>query len=98
MVVCVTATTDHPEIAVPGVAQTMCGLQKQASQPSRLIGSVWLVPLFAGAWLLGERPLKAEVSAASGAQSLGRQLQQRALHSERRHSGGDQFVSSHGRL
>ena len=71
MVVCVTATTDHPEIAVPGVAQAMCGLQKQASQPSRLIGSVWLVPLFAGAWLLGERPLKAEVSAASGAQSLG---------------------------
>jgi autotransporter-associated beta strand protein len=35
------------------------------------MGSVWLVPLLAGAWLLGERPLRAEVSAASGAQSLG---------------------------
>ena len=71
MVVCVTATTDHLEIAVPGVAQAMSDLQQQASQPSRLIASVWLVPLLAGAWLLGERPLQAQVSAASGAQSLG---------------------------
>ena len=71
MVLCVAATTDHQESAVPGVAQVMCDLQKQSSQPSRLMGSVWLVPLLAGAWLLGERPLRAEVSAASGAQSLG---------------------------
>jgi autotransporter-associated beta strand protein len=71
MVVCVTTTTDHPEAAVPGAAQAMRGLQRQASRPSRLIGSVWLWPLLAGAWLLGERPLQAEVSAASGAQSLG---------------------------